>query len=293
MSNWPLDGIIVFVLLVAGLICLIGHPLLNLRKSAPDVPDADGTIHMKPLPSTYAVCAGTVLVSLCVTYAAAQAGACFNMTAAENAQNRLIGLGLAAAFWLSSAYMFYLLLFTRFRFDRQRIYGRTPLAGETVYDFEAITHIGGHGHDLRLHFADGQKLTIGQSSRSGLPAFAAVLNSYVLRHSPPPPAPLQDAPFFETLAGQRVILGFFSLNENWLPQLRGEITGTFTHADVSGFKICSDDGRQITCPANLRGLGKLAPPPADTTAEDGTLPPDFSLACFIPANFPIPFDTTA
>ena len=289
MSGWPLDGMIVFVLLALGLICLIASPLFNLlRKNVADVPAADGSIHMKPLPSVYAICAGAVLVCACTTYAALQAGGCFNMTADENTQNQLIGLGLSVAFWLGTAYMIHLLLLTTFRFDRHSLYRRTPMGGETAYDFEKLADIIYRGHDLRLRLQDGSKVTLPQSGRRGLIPFAAVFNDHVLRHTPPPPAPLQDKSFFATLPGQRVVAGFFSLDQNWLPQLRAEITGTFEQADMGGVTIRTDDGRLIAVPANLRGLGKRAAPPEDTLPENGLPPAAFSIAYFIAEDQPIP-----
>ncbi len=293
MSSWPLDGIVIFVLLLLGLACLILSPLFNLRsKDVPTVPQADGSIHMKPLPSTYAMCAGTLLVCVCTTYAALQAGGCFNMTASENAQNRLIGFGLSAVFWLGAGYMIHLLLLTTFRFDRTHLYRRNATGKETAYPFENLTEIIYRGHDLRLRLQDGSKVTLPQSGRSGLPAFAAVFNSYVLRFSPPPAAPLQDTALFATLAGQRVIIGFFSLDENWLPLLRAEITGTFEQADKTGIVIRTDDGQWLSAPANLRGLGQIAPPPTGAATENGSLPPAFSMAYFLAEDQPIPVHTS-
>lgn len=292
MSNWPLDGIVIFVLLVLGVLCLILSPVLNfLRKDTPHKQQDDGSVHMKPLPSTYAMCAGTLLICICTTYAALQAGGNPNMSVSENAQNRLFGLGLSAVFWLGAAYMIHLLLLTTFRFDRNHLYRRTPMGGEVAYDFASLSDIGYRGHDLRLRLQDGSKVTLPQSGRSGLPAFAAVFNSHVLRFSPPPTAPLQDAAFFATLPGQRVIAGFFSLDENWLPQLRAEITGTFEQADSTGITIRTDDGQSISAPANLRGLGKLAPPSAGDAPEKGQLPAAFSIAYFIAEDLPIPVHT--
>lgn len=289
MSDWPLDGIVVFTLLVLGLICLICGQLLNLRgKDVPAKRQTDGSIHMKPLTSTYALCVGILLVCGCMTYAALQAGGCFNMTADENAQNRLIGLALSATFWLGAGYMIYLLLLTTFRFDRNHLYRRTATGKEAAYAFADLAEIVYRGHDLRLRLHNGSKVTLPQSGRSGLPAFAAVFNSHVLRFNPPPAAPLKDARFFETLPGQRVIAGFFSLDENWLPVLRAEITGTFEKADHTGITICADDGQRIHAPANLRGLGKLAPPPAGETPENGQRPAAFSMAYFIAEDQPIP-----
>jgi len=179
----------------------------------------------------------------------------------------------------------------RFRFDRHRLYRITPFGDEKIYDFESIATADLRNDRLHLCMQDGSKVTLSLSGRSEVERFGGVLNSYVLRYAPPPVAPLQNAELIEGLVGHRVSVDFYSLQENWLPQLRGRTSGIFERADLSSFVIRAQDGQKLTCPANLRGVKLITP--TQTTATGESTPAEFSMYIFIQSETALPSESSS
>jgi len=263
MSDWPRDGLIVFCLLIASLILMIGHPFFSLREDTLGRPESDGCIHMRPLRATKALCAGICLMALCALYAALQTGECFNMSAAENFKNRMLGYGLSGLFVFGAAYCVYAMLLCRYRFDRDTVYAHTPLRGERAIQLETLADAVVKNSQLRLTATDGSTIALPEG-RTGMAQFSAVLGHHMLRFDKNYPAP-DEMPDLDLLRGKPLRLRFYMLGENWLPELVREIGGTIEDIRQDRLILQTEAGKTLNCPLLLRTLGP------DTTLPDNVI----------------------
>lgn len=259
MSSWPADGIIVFGLLVTALGCIIAHPLFNYGVNAQETPQADGYFHMRPLRAAKALCFGLFLVGICALYAAMQSGACFNMSAAENAQNRAIGFLVSGILMLGALYCCYALLLRRFSFNREYIKAASPFGGKKTLRFADITQAFVKSEQLQLTDANGTTLAV-PGQRSGMTQFSAVLDSHMLRFAQPEAA--EPIPETEMLVGKPIRLRFFTLGEDCMPVLARDVGGTVGSVRGNSMVVRTASGKDITCPIIVQGIG-----------PDVTLPP--------------------
>lgn len=259
MSSWPTDGIAVFVLLIAALVCIIANPFFNYGAQTTESADAEGYLHMRPLRSAKALCFGLLLIGVCAIYAALQSGACFNMSAAENAQNRLIGFAVSGALMLGAVYCAYSLLLRRFWFNREEVKTAAPFGAEKSLRFRDIKKAQVKSNHLEITDADGNTITL-PGERTGMAQFSAVLDSHLLRFDQAEAA--EPIPETGMLVGKPVRLHFFTLGPDFLPQLARDIGGTVSAIRHNTMIVRTASGKDIACPIVVQGIG-----------PDVTLPP--------------------
>lgn len=253
MSDWPRDGLFVFFLLIVSLALMIGHPLFSLREDPLGRPESDDCLHMRPLKATKALCLGICLMAGCAVYAALQSGQCFNMSAAENLKNRILGYGLSSLFAFGAVYCVYAMLLCRYRFNRDTVYAHTPLRGEHAIQLETLADAIVKNSQLRLTAADGSTIALPEG-RTGMAQFSAVLGHHMLRFDKSYPAP-ESMPDLDILRGKPLRLRFYVLGENWLPELVREIGGTIEDIRQDRLILHTETGKTLNCPLLLRALG--------------------------------------
>lgn len=259
MSNWPADGIVVFVLIITAMAFIVAHPLFNYRAKTTESPQADGYLHMQPLRSAKALCFGLFLIGFCAVYAALQSGSCFNMSAAENAQNRAMGFLVSGALMLGALYCCYSLLLRRFWFDREEVKTATPFGAQKSLRFSEVKKAQVKSNHLQLTGTDGTVITL-PGERTGMAQFSAVLDSHLLRFDQR--EAIEPIPETELLVGKPVRLHFFTLDGDLLPQLARDIGGTIDSIRHNTMIVRTASGKMISCPIVLQGIG-----------PDVTLPP--------------------
>lgn len=149
LNEWPLDGVSVFLAIIAILAAIIIVPYFDKSSKAATI-RPDGVALMRPsfLGNVYTV----AFLGFCVvlTIILSKTGQCSKMTDAENLENQRIGYLVTGCFWLGSLWYCYAQYMPRYSFDWNKIRVKTPFSEKTYL----WSYFKGFGYNIKGGYYD-------------------------------------------------------------------------------------------------------------------------------------------
>lgn len=254
MSDWPLDGIIGFFAIIAGLICLLGHTAFNIGQN-PKAEMKEGFYRMSPLRSGKVLTLGTVLVVGILVYAALQSGHCFKMTTEENRQNQIMAYIIATAAVLGGIWMIYHLLVTKYAFNNKSFVYEAPPFFKKEIAWDTVTELTPDLYAPKIKSEDGTVIKLPlRLQRHGVPQLKALISGKVNSFDAPPMLPVSTPEMRADLTGKTVRASFIRVLESLQEEEVHSVDGTIERIDEAALIIRSQSGKELRFPPNLRSF---------------------------------------
>lgn len=248
--EWPLDGQIIFAIILLSLACLLFSKLADRRQSR-IIKKTDDLIHMQPLRSLSVTLLGIILADLAITYVVAQSGHCNLRTLSENDRNQLIGIMLAAVFWIGSLFFFYRIFMVKYAFNRDKITKATPFSKKTFL-WSDLSNINADWKGSYLEFKNNKKLYLSYYY-SGIKQLYNILNSKIM-HWDKPTIPIYNEEGTKQFLGKSIILLLFRIDEIFLEHLVKYEIGIVKDIDKEKISILLKNGETMLASANIRSI---------------------------------------
>lgn len=251
-GEWPLDGQIGFIAIIAILAMLVfGHFIKEKEKDT----FANERFYFLP-PLSYKIYLSEMLLACSlITYGVSQAGDCFNMTAEENTSNFYIGVLLATLLWGGTLAFLYKSFLTKISFDASGIVVRSPWS-ETKYNWADFTEVAQYQNSLFVLFKDGRKFNV-PTDYHGFIKFRNLVFSKM--HSiTNPPAPLFFDEAVGMLVGKQVFVSVLTSDKNINDVIKSQFSGRFTEVRENHIVIEKEDGSVFEAPKNLKSIFPIA-----------------------------------
>ena len=275
MSDWPLDGIIGFFIIIAGLICLIGHAAFNIGQN-PNAEIKNGFYLMSPMRGGKVLAIGTVLVVGILVYAALQSGHCFKMTTEENRQNQILAYIIATAAVFGGIWMIYQLLVTKYAFNNETFIYEAPPFFKKKIRWNDVTEITPDLYAPKLKSKDGTTISLPlRLQRRGAPQLKALIGGKVNSFDAPPLLPISTPEMRADLIGKTVRASFIVVHNTLEEEEIHSVDGTIIRIDDSNLMIRSQSGKELRFPPNLRSFWP------NEIDEDPSTEPEFLSCWFI------------
>lgn len=254
MSDWPLDGIIGFFVIIAGLICLLGHTAFNIGQN-PDAPMKDGFYRMSPMRGGKVLAVGTVLVVGILVYAALQSGHCFKMTTEENRQNQIMAYIIATAAIFGGLWMIYQLLVTKYAFNNETFIYEAPPFCKKKIRWNDVIEITPDLYAPKLKSKDGTAISLPlRLQRRGAQQLKALIGGKVNSFDAPPMLPISTPEMRTDLMGKTVRASFIRVLDSLQEEEVHSVDGTIEGIDKTALIIRSQSGKELRFPPNLRSF---------------------------------------
>lgn len=232
-SEWPLDGLASFILIILSLGLLIISGFLRSP-----VAMKDGRYIFVPGKKEYFQILGATLMAGVVLYGVSQSGYCNIMTKEENLQNFFAGVGVAVFMIFGLLYLIYIYLFVKISFDRNGIV-KSGFRGTDTFLFENLQGIAPSNGGLCLIFNDGKKLRLAENVW-GTP-LQNIINAKLMDRDSSL-NPYFDEVLAEKLLNKRVFVISLFLNTKLESEVDNTFLGKIERADLDGIFIrCADN----------------------------------------------------
>jgi len=254
MSDWPLDGIIGFFVIIAGLICLIAHGAFNTGQNQ-NARMQDGFYRMSPMRGGKVLAIGTVLVVGILVYAALQSGHCFKMTTEENRQNQILAYIIATAAVFGGIWMIYQLLVTKYAFNNEAFVYEAPPFFTKKIRWNDVTEITPDLYAPKLKSKDGTVIKLPlRLQRRGAQQLKALIGGKVNSFDAQPMLPVSTPEMRADLIGKTVRASFILVHDTLAEGEIHSVDGTIIQIDESNLIIRSQSGKELKFPPNLRSF---------------------------------------
>lgn len=254
MTNWPLDGIIGFAVVVGVLgMLIIGLPWAAYRDAKrPPLKPENGFYVMRAGTGAKVLLAALLLFLGVIGYGGTQAGFCKTMTAAENASNLRAWLLVFSSFALATLYFACTAFVRRMRFNAEGIFVTPVLGAEQAYLFRDLENVGVANGRAAVFFSGKRRLILSSTMRLGERQLHNLVNRHVFCMDKPPLAPLYDADAAAQMKGKKMTATLNVLDADYVQTASHCFYGVVE--DISPARILLRDaqGNALELPGNLR-----------------------------------------
>lgn len=247
-SEWPIDGLIGFILIIVVMAGVSIAPFLKNKKKAQL---ENGFFYMKPGTSTKVLSSIFVIVALLITYGVSQSGYCPRMTLEENNQNTMMGMVCCVFFWAMAFYFYYSSFLVKIAFNKTEISLTSPLSKE-VFLWKNLSELG-YNYKGRFIVFEGNKKLYVPDGFTAVEKLGGILDSKFLSIEKPLNAALGDLEPTE-IQNKKIYVILFKLSETLDALPFGGFAGVVTAVDGDQLVVQKIDGETVSIPYNLRSL---------------------------------------
>jgi hypothetical protein len=251
LSEWPLDGLIIFVAIILSLLTLLGSSFVREKDRNTLL---NGKYQLLSLMIHKIWWGLSVIMAVIVTYGVSQAGHCPTMTDVENTQNEQIGIVLAMAFWAMVAIFYHQAFLLKKEFDFTTYDISSPFFHKKYFwkNFKGL-QFSKFGQFLLFEESEKIKKVFIPWKRLGFLGLSAYINSRLMNITNPVD-PTFDEKFIEPINNKRVYVVFFELDEDLADKKQSGFFGKIISISAESILIQKDDGDIFQAPPNLRGF---------------------------------------
>jgi hypothetical protein len=273
MTNWPLDGIIGFAVVVGVLgMLIIGLPWAAYRDAKrPPLKPENGFYVMRPGTGARVLLAALLLFLGVIGYGGTQAGFCKTMTAAENASNLRAWLLVFSSFALATLYFACTAFVRKMRFNAEGIFVTPVFGAEQAYLFRDLEDVGVANARAAVFFSGKRRLVLSSTMRLGERQLHNLVNRHVFCMDKPPLVPLYDADAAAQMKGKKMTATIRALDDDYVETAGYCFYGIVVDISPAHILLRDNQGRTLELPANLRTVMPFLAD-AEEEQEDGEKP---------------------
>jgi len=241
-SRWPLDGLVVFIGCIIGVICLLGARLVDRPAFHVAKPEG-GAFRMKPLPSAAVTGIAFILNAVLISYAVSKGE--------HHSNNHQLGMLVAAVLWVIAIYFLYANYLVRYAFNDAGFQVTDLFRRVKTFPWESLVALGHPRGDPVLYFSN--KAFRVPHGRRGRRQLICLVDSRVLRMQSPL-LPVYDDDILQELIGKTGIVSLLKSDETHHPLLVSSRVGTLDSVGFDRVTVRFEDGTRLGASANLRSI---------------------------------------
>lgn len=250
--DWPLDGQIFFVLTILAIFSLF-LALFFDRKNNYIAKKSGDFFEMKLLNSARVFLVVMLLLCIFITYGVLQSGHCNLMTLTENTKNQLMGIVVAAGFWIALLFFGYVSFFKKYYFNGEQIKIVTPFSKKIFM----LSDLSGAGYDWQ-----GGYFYFGKKNIFRVPSWVVgmpqLYNAIMIANSNKihsEQGNISKDVLEKNFLGKRVIYIKYDVDGNYIKHPSGFELGKIYDISNSNVGLLMDNGKNILLNNNSLNVG--------------------------------------